>query len=69
MDNGNYLKEVGQRVRAAREKRNISQTAFSELCKLGRNNISFIENGKRNPRLLTLKHFADVLNMDVKEFL
>ena len=69
MDNSKYLKEMGARIRAARNARKIPLTALSSSTGIGITALSFLENGKSNPHLLTLKAVADVLNVDVKEFL
>jgi len=69
MDNHEYLKQVGSKIRTARCKHKLSLPQLSELCGLSRSNICDIELGKKNPHLLTLVAIADVFNMDVKEFL
>jgi transcriptional regulator with XRE-family HTH domain len=41
----------------------------SELCKVDMSNLGFLENGQQNPHLLTLESIADVLKVDVKDFI
>lgn len=38
-------------------------------CNVDIHTICYIENGKTNPHILILKSIADVLKIDVKEFL
>lgn len=69
MSNGQYLKEMGSRIRAARRAKGISMRKMIILCPLHKSSLSEIENGKRDSHILTLKMLADVLNCDVKDFL
>ena len=43
--------------------------ALGKACGIHYKQISFIENGKSNCHILTLKSIADVLKVDVKDFL
>ena len=67
-NNGIFLKEMGVKVRIARKAKGINLRDFGKLCDIDFGAISEIENGKRNSHILTLKMFADVLNVDVKDF-
>jgi transcriptional regulator with XRE-family HTH domain len=69
MTNGSYLKEMGGKIKAARKANNISLRKMGELCKTDMSNLCRLENGTVNTSILTLKSIADVLKMDVKEFL
>jgi len=69
MDNGVYLKEMGSKIKAARKLHKISYPKMSKLCGIDMSNLWFIENGERNVHILTLKAIADVLKVDVKDFL
>ena len=69
MRNDIYLKEMGSKIRAARKARKMSMDALGEQINMNISNISFIERGKTNPHLLTLKSIADVLSVDVKDFI
>ena len=69
MDNGKYLKEMGAKIKAARNKRKITLIVLSSSTGIGITALSFLENGKSNPHLLTLKAIADTLKTDVKDFL
>ena len=69
MDNGDYLKEIGKKIKVARKANKLSLPKLSKLCKVDMSNLWFIEHGQRNPHILTLKSIADVFKMDIKEFL
>lgn len=69
MNNGAYLIEVGKKIRATRRAKGVSMRQLIKLCPLHKSSLSEIENGKRDSHILTLKMIADVLNIDVKEFL
>jgi len=69
MNNGEYLKAMGAKIRATRKSKGIHLRDLGKACNLHFGAISEIENGKRNSYLLTLKTIADVLEVDVKDFL
>jgi len=69
MDNGKYLKEMGGKIKTARLKRKLSLREVGEGCGIHLTSLWFIEKGRSNVHLLTLKGIADVFKMDVKEFL
>ncbi|MFP5043076.1 helix-turn-helix domain-containing protein [Parasediminibacterium sp. JCM 36343] len=69
MDNKEYLKAMGERVRQLRREKGFNTETLRIACKLSRSAISDIENGKKNSYLLTLKNIADKIGVDVKDFL
>jgi transcriptional regulator with XRE-family HTH domain len=69
MSNGEYLKQMGAKIRAARNAKGIYLRDLSKVCDLHIGAISEIENGKRNSHILTLKNIADKLEVEVKDFL
>lgn len=69
MNNGQYLKQMGSKIRAARKAKGISLRMMVTLCPLHKSSLSEIENGKRDSHILTLKMLADILKVDVKDFL
>jgi transcriptional regulator with XRE-family HTH domain len=69
MRNDTFLLEIGQKVRAARKAKKIPINEMAVLTKIDMSNLSFLERGMRNCHILSLKSIADVLGMDVKEFL
>lgn len=56
-------------IRAFREKNNLSQEEFAEICGLHRTYIGSVERGERNVTLSTLEVFASALGITVPEIL
>lgn len=67
--NNTYLKEMGRKIKAARLANKLSLPKMSKLCNTDMSNLWFLEKGERNAHILTLKSIADVLDVDVKDFL
>jgi len=67
--NNIYLKEMGAKVKAARKANKLSLPKLSALRNTDMSNLWFLEQGQRNVHILTLKSIADVLKMDVKDFI
>lgn len=69
MENGSFLKEMGSKIKIARKKNKMSLEKLGKHCNIHMTSLWFIENGRSNVHILNLKSIADVLKMDVKEFL
>ncbi len=69
MDNDKFLIEMGNKIRAARKEKKMTLDEMSVSTNIARDNLSILERGKRNCHILSLKSIADVLQMDVKDFL
>ena len=69
MNNTEYLKAMGAKIRAARQAKGIYLKDLGKMCNIHFGAISEIETGQRNSHILTLKNIADKLNADVKDFL
>ena len=54
-------KAVGQRIRAAREKKNLTQEELAALIEISPTHMSVIERGAKIPRLDTFVAIANVL--------
>lgn len=52
----------GQRLRALRERKNMTQAKLAALCNLSEPTISLYENGKREPSYKTLLIIAETLH-------
>ncbi len=59
---------VGARLRALREERNLSMRALAERSELAVNTLSLIENGKTSPSVNTLQQLAYTLNVPITAF-
>ena len=64
-----YLKEIGAKVRKAREAKGLRLRDLGVICKLDYSNICRFEQGSQDIKLSTLKNLADALDKDVKDFL
>jgi len=69
MSNDTFLKEMGQKIRIARKAKKMPINVMADLTKIDMSNLSFLERGMRNCHIISLKSIADVLEMDVKDFL
>jgi transcriptional regulator with XRE-family HTH domain len=57
------------KIRATRKAKGISTRKLVVLAPIHKSTLSEIENGKMNIKILALKKLADVLEVDVKDFL
>ncbi|MCE7995155.1 MAG: helix-turn-helix transcriptional regulator [Roseivirga sp.] len=64
-----YFQKLGARIKQLREERGLDQKAFAFDCEIGRTQLYMIENGKTNPRLLTLMRIAKGLEVTVSDLL
>ena len=64
-----YFQNLGSRIKELREEKGIDQKSFAFDCGIGRTQLYMIENGKTNPRLLTLMKIADGLEIPIDELL
>lgn len=64
-----YFQKLGARIKELREAKGFDQKAFAFECEIGRTQLYMIENGKTNPRLLTLMKIAGGLEVSVSELL
>lgn len=70
MNNGTFLKQMGSKIKSARKAKKMTLQQLSDLSgATDLSNLWFIEKGLRNTHILTLKSIADVLKVDVKEFI
>lgn len=64
-----YFQKLGSRIKELREEKGMDQKSFAFDCGIGRTQLYMIENGKTNPRLLTLMKIADGLEITLSDFL
>ncbi|WP_046756298.1 helix-turn-helix domain-containing protein [Kordia jejudonensis] len=64
-----YLKKLGDRIQKLRIARGVDQNSFAEKHGISRTQLYMIENGKTNPRLMTLLKIADGLEVELSELL
>ncbi len=58
------LQAFGDRLRAARERRNVSQETLAQVAEVHRTHIGALERGRREPHLTMLLILADALDAD-----
>lgn len=61
--------DIGCRIKAARERQNITQQNLAELAELSITHVSNIENGHTKASLAALIHIANALNVSTDELL
>jgi transcriptional regulator with XRE-family HTH domain len=57
----------GQRVRALRQQKKLSQEELALACQLDRTYIGGVERGERNLGLINIHKIADALEVPIKE--
>ena len=64
-----YFKDLGLKIKNIREQNGVDQKSFAFDCEIGRTQLYMIENGKTNPRLLTIMKIAKGLEISLSELL
>lgn len=54
---------VGKNVRKIRQKRGLTQEKFSEISGFSQQYLSSLENGRRNPTVVTIYELATALGV------
>ena len=62
-------KLVGENVRRIRLKKGLTQEQFADLSGFSQQYVSSLENGKRNPTIITLFEIASALGVTHLELL
>lgn len=62
-------KSIGEKVKRAREARDISQQQLAQLIETSQVLICLIEQGKRKPGIRTAAKLSKVLEIEFEEFL
>ena len=69
LDDQDFLRELGGRLRRRREEQNLTQAQLGERCGLHRTFIGSVERGERNVAILNLRAIARVLRVGLEELL
>jgi transcriptional regulator with XRE-family HTH domain len=69
LDDRQFLKGLGVRLRDLRLARNLTQAEFAEQCDLHRTFIGSVERGERNVSILNLRLIARILRVTLSELL
>ena len=60
--------KIGQRIKAIREKKELSQKDIAYAADLDRSYIASVENGKRNISIVNIEKIAHALKVSVRVF-
>lgn len=69
MNNGQFLKELGGKIKYARQSKGLSVRALGKLCNMDFSNLSRLENGQKDFHILSLKLIAEKLGIEISELL
>ena len=64
-----YLKEMGRKIKSARNERGITLRELGKMCELDYSAICRIESGQKDSHILTIINIADKLGVDIKDFI
>ena len=68
MDNKEFLKALGLKIKVLRTLKEISQDDISNAIGVDKSYLSKLERGLANPTIIYLKAIADYFGIDVKDF-
>lgn len=60
---------IGERIRATRKARGLTQEVLAERAGIDRSHMGFIEQGRRHPTISTLAKIAKVLDIPLANLL
>ena len=69
LDERNFLRDLGHRLRKRREDRRLTQAELADQCKLHRTFSDSVERGERNVSILNLRTIAKALRLGLAELL
>ncbi len=69
ISNKQFLIFLGQKVRAERIKKGISQEHLGQLAKVHRTYVGMIERGEKNITIFNLRKFAQALGLHVRDLI
>jgi transcriptional regulator with XRE-family HTH domain len=62
-----FLQKIGKRIKEVRESKGLSQQELAAKLDYEKSNMSRLESGRVNPRITTLKHVAEALEVPIME--
>jgi transcriptional regulator with XRE-family HTH domain len=65
MKDSDYLKKLGENIRAIRLQKKMSQVDLAAACDFEKGNMRRIEAGRTNPTVVTLIKISKALEVDV----
>lgn len=67
MDKREFQRHIGQRIKALRESKNISQSQLAAMCNFEKSNMNRLEAGNTNPTAYTLYKIAQNLRVSLSQ--
>lgn len=67
MEEKEFLRKVGFKIKILRELNNWSQETLAEKADVSQPYFGTVERGEQNPSLTLLKKIADALEVDIRE--
>jgi transcriptional regulator with XRE-family HTH domain len=67
MEDNEYLKKIGLKLKIIRSLRGLSQDDMVNKLDVDKSYYSKVERGLSNPSLLYLKHIAEIIDVDLKD--
>ena len=69
MDNNEFLKKVGLKLKVVRSLRGMSQDDIVNKLDIDKSYYSKVERGLTNPTLLYMKNLAEILDVKLEDLL
>jgi transcriptional regulator with XRE-family HTH domain len=69
LDDAEFFREIGHRLRSRREALGWSQAELARRCDLHKAYVGFVERGERNASLVNLRRIARVLRVRLSDLL
>jgi transcriptional regulator with XRE-family HTH domain len=69
LDDEQFFREMGHRLRARREELGWTQAELARRCDLHKAYIGFVERGERNVSLINLRRIVKVLRVHLSDLL
>ncbi|HVS38310.1 MAG TPA: helix-turn-helix transcriptional regulator [Gemmataceae bacterium] len=69
LDDEEFFREIGHRLRARREERGWTQAELARRCELHKAYVGFVERGERNVSLINLRRIAKILRVRLSDLL
>jgi transcriptional regulator with XRE-family HTH domain len=67
MEDNEYLKKIGLKLKIIRSLRGLSQDDIVDKLDVDKSYYSKVERGLSNPSLLYLKHIAEIIDVNLKD--
>lgn len=69
MEEEEYIKQLGAKIKSLRLEKNMSQIELANRCDFEKGNMNRIEAGRTSPTLKTLLKISKALDIPIKELM